>query len=279
MSGDEVADDTSAVVPDAPGEAGPGTEGVRLQKVLAAAGVGSRRYCEILIDRGRVKVDGRVVDEQGLRVDPETAVIHVAGERIATAEATEVSLLNKQGRPCVGDLVADLPVRLFHVGRLDADTEGLLLLTNDGELSNRLTHPSHGVDKTYVAKVAGPVKPATLARLRAGVELDGRPVEMDSIRIVESTKAQTMIELVIHEGRNHVVRRVLAEVGHPVQRLMRTRFGPMHVGTLPPPAASPRLRCTRCWRSLRRVARCSNTEARLANSSAMRRKLYTAAGM
>ena len=245
---------------------GAGSEpGIRLQKVLAAAGVGSRRYCEILIDRGRVKVDGEVVREQGLRVDPDTAVIHVDGERIATAEGTEVYLLNKprgmhstmsdpQGRPCLGDLVADMPVRLFHVGRLDADTEGLLLLTNEGELANRLTHPSHGVDKTYVARVPGAVKPAALATLRAGVEIDGRPVEVDSVRIVEAGSAETMLELVIHEGRNHVVRRLLAAVGHPVKRLMRTRFGPLHVGTLRPG-------------SLRAL------------TPAERRKLYTAAGM
>ncbi len=220
---------------------------IRLQKVMAAAGVGSRRYCEILIGSGRVRVDGEVVREQGMRVDPTTAVIHVDGERIASAPGTLVYLLNKprgmhttmsdpQGRSCVGDAVAGLDVRLFHVGRLDADTEGLLVLTNDGELSNRLTHPSHGVAKTYLAWVPGRIPSAVLRRLRAGVEVDGRVVEVDQVRIVESVGDETLVELQIHEGRNHIVRRLLAEVGYPVRRLMRTRFGPLTVGTLRPGA-------------------------------------------
>jgi 23S rRNA pseudouridine2605 synthase len=229
---------------DAAGD-GAGSQPVRLQKVMAAAGVGSRRYCEILIDAGRVRVDGSVVREQGTRVDPATAVIHVDGERIASAPGTLVYLFNKprgmhttmsdpQGRPCVGDVVAGMDVRLFHVGRLDADTEGLLVLTNDGELANRLTHPSHGVAKTYLAWVPGRVSPSVLRRLRAGVELEGRPVEVDRVRVVESEGGETLVELEIHEGRNQVVRRLLAEVGHPVRRLMRTRFGPLTVGTLRP---------------------------------------------
>ena len=150
---------------------------------------GSRRYAEILIGAGRVSVDGEVVREQGVRIDPDTAVVHVDGRRIPTAAGIVVYLLNKprgvhttmsdpRGRPCVGDLVADLPERVFHVGRLDADTEGLLLLTNDGDLTNRLTHPSHGVEKTYLARVPGPVANRTLAQLRAGVELDGRVVDV-----------------------------------------------------------------------------------------------------
>ncbi|HQZ85181.1 MAG TPA: pseudouridine synthase [Actinomycetota bacterium] len=220
---------------------------IRLQKVMATAGVGSRRYCEILIGAGRVRVDGQVVREQGLRVDPATAVIHVDGERIASAPGTAVYLLNKprgmhttmsdpQGRLCVGDAVAGLDVRLFHVGRLDADTEGLLVLTNDGELANRLTHPSHGVAKTYLAWVPGRVSSAVLRQLRTGVDLDGRAVEVDRVRVVESVGGESLVELEIHEGRNHVVRRLLAEVGHPVSRLMRTRFGPLSVGTLRPGA-------------------------------------------
>ena len=228
--------------PGAPPEDDP-PHGIRLQKVLAAAGVGSRRYCEILIDAGRVSVDGEVVREQGRRVDPASVVVHVDGQRIPTAPDTAVFVLNKplgvhttmsdpRGRPCVGDLVADLDVRVFHVGRLDADTSGLLLLTNDGDLANRLTHPSHGVTKTYLARVRGPVRPPTLRRLRGGVELDGRTVEVTSVRIVDRQRDEVLLEVVIHEGRKHVVRRLLAEVGHPVQALTRTQFGPVHLGGL-----------------------------------------------
>ncbi|MFI0433587.1 MAG: pseudouridine synthase [Candidatus Nanopelagicales bacterium] len=228
--------------------------GIRLQKVLAGAGVGSRRYCEILIDAGRVKVDGHVVRTQGMRIDPATAVVHVDGRRIPTAPDTEVYLLNKpvgmhttmsdpQGRPCVGDVVEPLGIRLFHVGRLDAETEGLLLLTNDGELTNRLTHPSHGVAKTYLARVPGPVSKATLAKLRAGVPIDDRPVQVDSVRVtgrLDSPRGeQAQLEIVIHEGRKHIVRRLLAEVGHPVLALARTQFGPLHLGGLRPGEVRP----------------------------------------
>lgn len=221
-----------------------------MQKVLAAAGVGSRRYAEILIEAGRVTVDGEVVRGQGMRVDPDTAVVHVDGKRVPTAAGLAVFLLNKprgvhstmsdpQGRPCVGDLVRDLGVRVFHVGRLDADTEGLLVLTNDGDLANRLAHPSHGVAKTYLARVRGPVRGATLTKLRTGVELDGRVVEVESIRVVSAAGAEVMLELVIHEGRKHVVRRLLAEVGHPVVGLARTQFGPLHLGGLRPGRIRP----------------------------------------
>jgi 23S rRNA pseudouridine2605 synthase len=223
---------------------------VRLQKVLAAAGVGSRRYAEILIGAGRVRVDGDVVESQGMRVDPETAVIHVDGVRIPTAAGVAVYVMNKptgmhttmsdqHGRPCVGDLVEDLPERVFHVGRLDAETSGLLLLTNDGELANRLTHPSHGVPKTYLARVAGPVKSPVLKRLRAGVDLDGRDVEIESVRVVSTHRDDVLVELVIHEGRKHVVRRVLDEVGHPVKDLVRTQVGPIHLGGLRPGQLRP----------------------------------------
>ncbi len=222
--------------------------------MLATAGVGSRRYCEILIDAGRVKVDGEVVRTQGVRVDPATAVVHVDGRRIPTAPDTAVYMLNKpvgmhttmsdpQGRPCVGDAVEPLGIRLFHVGRLDAETEGLLLLTNDGELANRLTHPSHGVTKTYLARVPGPVRKSTLAKLRAGVRIDDRPVQVESVRITgrldSAAGEQAQLEIVIHEGRKHVVRRLLAEVGHPVLALVRTQFGPLHLGGLRAGALRP----------------------------------------
>ena len=226
-------------------EAGATGAGVRVQKVLAAAGVGSRRHCEGLIAAGRVSVDGVVVTEQGVRVDPNSAVVRLDGARIPTADHLVVYAFNKprgmlttmkdpRGRPCVGDKVAEIDRRLFHVGRLDADSEGLLLLTNDGDLAHNLTHPTRGVAKTYVAWVPGPVRSATLTRLRAGVPIDDRIVEVDSARVRERDGARVLVEVVIHEGRKHIVRRLLAAVGHPVVRLVRTRIGPLSLGSLPP---------------------------------------------
>ncbi|HEX6888075.1 MAG TPA: pseudouridine synthase [Candidatus Nanopelagicales bacterium] len=220
---------------------GGATEGVRLQKVLAAAGLGSRRACEELIARGRVEVDGRVVREQGVRVDPQTAVIRVDGERVPTAAGLIVVAVNKprgvlstmsdeRGRPCLGDLVANRPERLFHVGRLDADTEGLILLTNDGELANRLSHPSHGVPKTYLALLDGPLPRSVGRQLLEGIELDDGPARVDEFRVVQSTPGQVLVELVLHEGRNHIVRRMLDAVGHPVRELARTKVGPIALG-------------------------------------------------
>jgi 23S rRNA pseudouridine2605 synthase len=217
------------------------SEGVRLQKVLAGAGIGSRRKCEILIERGRVAVNGAVVTELGTRVDPQVDVIHVDGVRVPTATDLVVVALNKprgmlstmsddRGRPCVGDLVADYPQRLFHVGRLDADTEGLLLLTNDGELANRLGHPSHGVIKTYLATIEAPVPAGLGRRLRAGVELEDGPVQVDSFRVIQATAREALVELSLHEGRNRIVRRLLASQGRPVQALVRTVVGPIHLG-------------------------------------------------
>lgn len=218
-------------------------EPVRLQKVLAAAGVGSRRACEDLIAAGRVEVDGAVVTELGRRVDPAAAVIRVDGERVASSPELIYLALNKprgvvatmadpQGRPTVADLVGERRDRLFHVGRLDADTEGLLLLTNDGELANRLAHPRYEVPKTYLADVPGPVPRDLGRRLRAGVELADGPVRVDRFRLVEATPRRALVELVLHEGRKHVVRRLLAEVGHPVHGLVRTSIGPIRLGDL-----------------------------------------------
>ena len=223
----------------APDEAD-GPAGIRLQKVLAAAGLGSRRACEELIAAGRVTVGDRVV-ELGARVDPQTAVIHVDGDRVIVRDDLVYLALNKprgvlsamsdsHGRATVGDLVADRPQRLFHVGRLDADSEGLLLLTNDGELAHRLMHPSFGVLKTYLATVPAPVGRDVGRRLRAGVELEDGPVRVDSFRVVQTQGRQAIVEVVLHEGRKHIVRRALAEVGHPVTRLVRTRIGPVHLG-------------------------------------------------
>ena len=215
--------------------------GIRLQKVLAQAGLGSRRACEDLIAEGRVEVDGVVVTEQGVRVDPRSAVIRVDGERVPTAPDVVVLALNKprgivctmrdeRGRPCVGDLVADRADRLFHVGRLDADTEGLLLLTNDGDLAQRLAHPSHGVQKTYVATVPAPIGRDVGRRLRSGVELEEGTVKADSFAVLEALPGRALVELTLHEGRKHVVRRLLEAVGHPVESLVRTRFGPVRLG-------------------------------------------------
>lgn len=218
---------------------------MRLQKVLAAAGMGSRRACEELIAQGRVEVDGRVVREQGLRVDPMRAVVRVDGERVPTAPDTVVLALNKprgvvtamsddRGRPCVGDYVSDRVERLFHVGRLDADTEGLLLLTNDGVLAQHLAHPSHTVAKTYIALISGPVPREVGRQLRAGVELDDGPARVDSFAIVETTPHKALVEVILHEGRNRIVRRLLEAVGHPVEELVRTQIGPVRLGQLRP---------------------------------------------
>ncbi|WP_033428022.1 pseudouridine synthase [Saccharothrix syringae] len=220
-------------------------EGVRLQKVLAKAGVASRRVAEELIELGRVQVDGEVVREQGRRIDPETAVVHVDGVRVQVKEDVITLVLNKprgvlstmhdeQHRPCVGDYLSQRKERLFHVGRLDADTEGLLLLTNDGDLAHRLMHPSYEVPKTYLAEVPGPI-PKDLGRtLRAGVELDDGPVKVDSFRLISAVPGKALVEVVLHEGRKHIVRRLLEHVGHPVSSLVRTAVGEVRLGNQRP---------------------------------------------
>lgn len=216
---------------------------IRLQKVLAAAGLGSRRKCEEFISAGRVSIDGVVVDELGARVDPLVSEIRVDGVLIAQASGKLVVALNKprgvvttmsdpQGRRCVGDLVDDLEERLFHVGRLDTDTEGLLLMTNDGELANRLGHPSHGIEKTYVARVRGRVTKDILRELSDGVVIEDRPVEVTSPKIIDISNDSSVIEVTIHEGRNRIVRRLFEELGHPVLDLVRTRIGPVQLAGL-----------------------------------------------
>src|SRR5699024_9573547 len=201
-------------------------EGTRRQQVLAAAGIGSRRACEELITDGRVMVDGHVVTELGVRVDPLRQTVHVDGERVQLDETRVHLAFNKPagvvttmsdelGRLNVGDYVAGRPERLFHVGRLDADTEGLLILTNDGDLAHRLQHPAHGVLKTYVAEVPGPVAKDLGKRLRTGIELEDGPVSVDSFRIVDSRPGKAIVEVVLRERRRHVVRRMREEVGQP----------------------------------------------------------------
>jgi 23S rRNA pseudouridine2605 synthase len=217
--------------------------GERLQKVLAAAGVASRRVCEQLISEGHVEVDGEVVTRLGARVDPERAVIRVDGRRVPTASAHVYLAVNKprgvvstmadpRGRPTLADLVADRSERLFHVGRLDTDTEGLILLTNDGEFAHRMAHPSYGVLKTYVAEVAGPVRPKLGRTLREGVRLEDGQVQVDGFRIIEPGGRRAIVEVALHEGRKHIVRRLLSHAGHPVHRLTRTAIGPLRVGNL-----------------------------------------------
>lgn len=228
-------------------------EGVRLQKVLSQAGIASRRVAEKMIRDGRVEVDGMVVTELGTRVDPSVSVIRVDGARIAQDDTLVYLAINKpkgmhstmsddRGRPCVGDLV-EHRVRgnknLFHVGRLDADTEGLLLLTNDGELAHRLMHPSFEIEKVYLALVRGTVQPGTLAKLRDGVQLDDGPIAVDRARVVDRSEGRSLVEVTLHSGRNRIVRRMLAAVGHPVIDLLRRSVGPVRLGDLAEGAMRP----------------------------------------
>ena len=215
---------------------------VRLQKLLATSGVASRRRCEQLMLEGRVEVDGEVVTRLGTKVDPRTAVVRVDGARLPPRTESVYLALNKpvgvvstmsdpQGRPTLTGLIADRSERLFHVGRLDTDTSGLLLLTNHGELAHRLAHPSYQIPKTYVAQVAGTVRPATVRQLLSGVELDDGPAVADAFTVRETYAGASIVEIVLHEGRNRIVRRMLQVVGHPVQALTRTAFGPVQLGS------------------------------------------------
>ncbi|MFL1428418.1 MULTISPECIES: pseudouridine synthase, partial [unclassified Nocardiopsis] len=217
--------------------------GIRLQKALAAAGVASRRASEEMIAAGRVSVDGEVVRRFGARVDPEKSEIRVDGMRVVTSPDKLYFALNKprgvvstmwdpEGRPTLADYTGQTEERIFHVGRLDTETEGLILLTNDGELSNRLTHPRYKVIKTYIAKVPGPVPHSVVKQLRAGVELEDGPVEVDSFRVVDNDGAKALVEIRLHEGRKHIVRRLMEAVGHPVADLARTQVGPIDLNTL-----------------------------------------------
>ncbi|MEU3228742.1 pseudouridine synthase [Nocardiopsis alba] len=218
-------------------------DGIRLQKALAAAGVASRRASEEMIAAGRVSVDGQIVRRFGARVDPEASEIRVDGMRVVTAPDKLYFALNKprgvvstmwdpQGRPTLADYTGQTEERIFHVGRLDTETEGLILLTNDGELANRLTHPRYKVIKTYIAKVPGPVPHRVVREIEKGIELEDGPVEVDSFRVVDNDSQQAMVEIRLHEGRKHIVRRLMEEVGHPVTDLARTQVGPIDLNTL-----------------------------------------------
>ena len=233
--------------------------GQRLQKVLAHAGVASRRACEQLIADGRVSVDGITVTEPGVRVDPQTQEIRVDGSRILTNPELITLMLHKpagvvttmedpEGRPTVAqygrDYLAEHPelpdsLRLVHVGRLDTETEGLLLLSNDGELSHRLMHPSFEIAKTYVAIVEGQVEPWVPRKLRRGIALEDGETRADRVTVKDSGPRGSIVEITLHSGKNRIVRRMLDAVGHPVTRLARTRLGPLRLGNLRPGQTRP----------------------------------------
>jgi 23S rRNA pseudouridine2605 synthase/16S rRNA pseudouridine516 synthase len=210
---------------------------------MAAAGVASRRVSEQLIVEGRVRVNGRVVTELGSRIDPAVDQLEVDGMAVQLDASKRYVMLNKptgvvssmrddRGRPDLTQFAERFPERLFNVGRLDADTSGLLLLTNDGEAANVLAHPSFGVTKTYIATVRGTVVPSTLSKLTRGIELDDGPIVADKARLVQASGGQSIVEITLHSGRNRIVRRMLDEVGHPVTALVRRQFGPLHLGSL-----------------------------------------------
>jgi 23S rRNA pseudouridine2605 synthase len=216
----------------------------RLQKVLAAAGVGSRRACEDLIFRRRVTVNGKVA-KLGDKADAATDEIRVDGQRVVTDTKLVYIAMNKprgvvsslddeKGRTELADFLGQFSQRLYNVGRLDADSEGLLLVTNDGELTNKLTHPSYGVPKTYLAEVAGPLPRTVGRRLQTGVELEDGPAKVDSFKLIDAVGKTAQIEITLHEGRKHIVRRMMDEVGHPVSRLIRTAVGPIRLGDMRP---------------------------------------------
>ena len=219
-------------------------DGIRLQKVLAQAGVASRRAAEDLIFRGRVEVNGTVVKEQGRRVDPVHDVIRVDGARIPPQAEHLYVVLNKprgvvstmedpHGRPALQEYVkAYTAERLFHVGRLDAETEGLLILTNDGEFSQRMMHPSFEVPKVYLAEITGVITEASLKNLRKGITLDDGPVMPDKVDLIQRGADRSLVRVTLHEGRNRIVRRMFDEIGQPVRQLSRIAIGPVRLGEL-----------------------------------------------
>lgn len=231
---------------DRPVAARPEDDGrVRLQKALAHAGVASRRACEAFITGGRVTVNGEVQYELGSRIDPATDDVRVDGVVVQLDVSKRYFVLNKprgvvstmsdeNGRPDLREFTDQVDDRLYNVGRLDTDTSGLLILTNDGELAHRLAHPSFGVQKTYIAKVRGRMTPAVIQQLKDGVELKDGPIHADRAKLLPggSSRSHSLVEVTLHSGRNRIVRRLLAEVGHPVDELVRRQFGPLHLGTL-----------------------------------------------
>ncbi|TFD34114.1 pseudouridine synthase [Cryobacterium cryoconiti] len=220
-------------------------DGVRLQKVMASAGVASRRVSEEMIAAGRVRVNGKVVTELGRRIHPDSDLIMVDNVAVQLDTSRRYVMLNKpvgvvssmqdeSGRPDLREFTDQFEERLFNVGRLDAMTSGLLILTNDGDLAHVLAHPSFGVLKTYIAKVEGRVSPQTIQLLQNGIELDDGPISADKARLLTSPPGDgfSLVELTLHSGRNRIVRRMMEAVGHPVVDLVRRQFGPLHLGTL-----------------------------------------------
>lgn len=219
-------------------------EGIRLQKVLSRAGVASRRLAEEMVAEGRVEVNGEIVTAQGRRVDPVRDRIRVDGQRIPPPRTHQYLVFNKprgvvstlddpEGRRTITDYLGRYAGEgLFHVGRLDTDTSGMLLLTNDGEFASRVAHPRYGLSKTYVAEVEGYVENRTLSRLERGVDLDDGPIRPDKVTLGARTEGRTLVTVVLHEGRNRIVRRMFDAVGHPVRRLTRTQVGSVRMGQL-----------------------------------------------
>lgn len=222
---------------------------VRLQKFMADCGVASRRACEALIDEGRVKVNGKIVKTQGLKIDPINTKVEVDNELISATKTKTYLAFNKpagilstmsdpEGRPSLQDFFGSWPDRLFHVGRLDKESEGLIILTNDGQWAHESTHPSFGVEKTYLVQSEEPISRSAFQNLMEGVELEDGLAKPISV-----ARRGAMIEVVIHEGRNQIVRRMFDALGYPVERLIRTAIGSIKLGELPPGK----------WRSLNSV--------------------------
>ncbi len=222
------------------------SEGIRLQKVLAQAGYGSRRKCEEMITSGQVEVDGELVTELGTRVDPAKQDIRVDGSRVHIHDKYVTLALNKprrvlstmsdpKGRYTLADIIGDKYQRIFHMGRLDYDSEGLILMTNDGELAQHVMHPKYEVEKTYIATVEGHIGGNVCRRLvRQGVQLDDGWIKFDHCAILDQSRDRSVVKVVIHSGKNRIVRRVFDAVGFPVKRLMRVQIGPIKLGEVKP---------------------------------------------
>jgi len=219
-------------------------EGVRLQKVLASAGVASRRVCEEMMLKGRIKVNGKVRRELGTRIDPEKDQVEVDGrpiqldpDRVYFAfhkpKGVVSTMQDENGRPCLADYFVGLD-RVFNVGRLDSETTGLLLMTNDGEMANQLAHPSFGVEKLYVAKVRGKITRVEMQQLKDGVKLEDGLAQADSARVIDQSEQSSLVEIVLHSGKNRIVRRMFEAIGFPVLDLTRKSFGPLRLGNTKP---------------------------------------------
>lgn len=220
------------------------SETVRLQKYLAQCGIASRRKAEELIAAGKITVDGRVVTEMGMLVTPGREIITCQGKKIESREQFVYVLLNKpkgyvttladpQGRPVVTALVKNIGARVFPVGRLDLDTEGALILTNDGSLAQKIQHPSHETNKTYEALVRGTPDPGKIALLQKGVLLEGKMTSPAKIRILSRQGTNCLLEITIHEGRKRQVKKMFSHIAHPVLQLKRTAYGKLNLGNLP----------------------------------------------